>query len=69
MTLERATGLLLIVMPVAFNLFFFLLGRRFDYPTILRQPTGEILRRFLRGSRVEACRHVGAHHLTQRAYR
>ena len=23
-----------------FNLFFFLLGRRFDYPNILRQPTG-----------------------------
>jgi hypothetical protein len=49
MTLERATGLLLIVMPVAFNLFFFLLGRRFDYPNILRQPTGEILHRFQAG--------------------
>ena len=49
MTLERVTGLLLIVMPVAFNLCFFLLGRRFDYPTILRQPTGEILRRFQAG--------------------
>jgi hypothetical protein len=49
MTLERVTGLLLIVMPVAFNLFFFLLGRRFDYPNILRQPTGEILHRFQAG--------------------
>jgi len=49
MTLERVTGLLLIVMPVAFNLFFFLLGRRFDYPNILRQPTEEILRRFQAG--------------------
>ena len=49
MTLERVTGLLLIVMPVAFNVFFFLLGRRFDYPNILRQPTGEILRRFQAG--------------------
>jgi hypothetical protein len=49
MTLERVTGLLLIVMPVAFNLFFFLLGRRFDYPNILRQPTGEILRRYQAG--------------------
>jgi hypothetical protein len=49
MTLERATGLLLIVMPIAFNLFFFLLGRTFGYPNILRQPTGEILRRFHAG--------------------
>jgi hypothetical protein len=49
MILERVTGLLLIVMPIAFNLFFFLLGRRFDYPNILRQPTGDILRRFQTG--------------------
>jgi Domain of unknown function (DUF4386) len=49
MTLERVTGLLLIVMPIAFNLFFFLLGRGFDYPNILRQPTEEILRRFQAG--------------------
>jgi hypothetical protein len=49
MTLERITGLLLIVMPIAFNLCFVLLGRRFDYPNILRQPTGEILRRFQAG--------------------
>jgi hypothetical protein len=49
MTLERITGLLLVVMPIAFNLFFFLLGRRFDYPAILRQPTGEILSRFQTG--------------------
>jgi hypothetical protein len=49
MTLERVTGLLLILMPIAFNLFFFQLGRRFDYPTILRQPTGEILRHFQEG--------------------
>jgi hypothetical protein len=49
MSLERVTGLLLIIMPIAFNLFFFLLGRRFDYPTILRQPTEEILRRFQAG--------------------
>jgi hypothetical protein len=49
MTLERITGLLLIVMPIAFNLCFVLLGRRFDYPNILRQPTGEILRRFQDG--------------------
>jgi hypothetical protein len=49
MSLERVTGLLLIVMPIAFNLCFFLLGRRFDYPNILRRPTEEILRRFQAG--------------------
>ena len=49
MSLERITGLILIAIPIAFNLFFFLLGRRFDYPAILRQPTGEILRRFQAG--------------------
>jgi hypothetical protein len=49
MTLERITALFLIVMPIAFNLFFFLLGRAFDYPNILRQPTAEILRRFQAG--------------------
>jgi hypothetical protein len=49
MTLERVTGLLLVAVPIAFNLFFFLLGRRFDYPAILRQPTGEILSRFQTG--------------------
>jgi hypothetical protein len=49
MSLERVTGLVLIVMPIAFNAFFFLLGQRFDYPNILRQPTAEILRRFQTG--------------------
>src|SRR4051812_40533773 len=49
MSLERVTGLLLIVMPIAFNVCFFLLGRSFAYPTILRQPTGEVLRRFQAG--------------------
>lgn len=49
MSLERITGLILIAIPIAFNPFFFLLGRRFDYPAILRQPTGEILRRFQAG--------------------
>jgi Domain of unknown function (DUF4386) len=30
-------------------LFFFLLARRFDYPNILRSPTGEVLSRFKAG--------------------
>jgi hypothetical protein len=47
--LERTTGLLLIARPLAFNGFFLLLGRTFDYPDILRQPTAEILRRFQAG--------------------
>jgi hypothetical protein len=46
---ERAAGALLIFVPLAFNAFFFLLGRRFDYPDILRSPTGEILGRFQAG--------------------
>jgi len=46
---ERAAGALLIPLPLAFNAFFLLLGRRFDYPDILRSPTGDILRRFQAG--------------------
>ena len=46
MTAERAAGALLIFLPLAFNAFFFLLGRRFDYPDILRRPTEDILSRF-----------------------
>jgi hypothetical protein len=46
---ERAAGTLLIFLPLAFNAFFFLLARRFDYPDILRGPTDDILRRFQAG--------------------
>jgi hypothetical protein len=49
MSLTQATGVLLIIVPLAFNVFFFLLQRRFDYPDILRQPTADILRRFAQG--------------------
>jgi hypothetical protein len=49
MTIRNAAGALLIILPVAFNLFFFVLGRRFDYPDILRSPTGEVLSRFQAG--------------------
>ena len=44
-----AAGLLLIVMPVAFNVAFGLLAARFDYPDILRRPTDEVLSRFEAG--------------------
>src|SRR5687767_8574908 len=47
--LERTTGLVLIALPIAFNLFFVLLGRTFGYPDILRQPTAELLHRFQAG--------------------
>ena len=40
MTVETATAILLIVVPIAFNLAFLELGRAFDYPNILRRsPT------------------------------
>jgi hypothetical protein len=45
MTTETITGILLIAVPIAFNLAFFELGRVFDYPTILRREPDEILRR------------------------
>ena len=49
MTTQALTGLLLLVLPVAYNLFFTLLARGFDYPDILRQPTGQVLARFAAG--------------------
>jgi len=47
--LQTATAALLIVVPVAFNVAFFALGRAFDYPDILRKEPDEILRRFHAG--------------------
>ena len=49
MTTTVAAGAFLIVLPLAFNGFFLLLGRRFDYPDILRRPTEDILNRFQAG--------------------
>lgn len=37
------------VVPIAFNLIFFMLQKTFEYPDILRKPTDEILRRFKQG--------------------
>jgi hypothetical protein len=48
-TTELAAAVLLIVVPIAFNLAFFELGRAFDYPNILRKEPDEILRRFAAG--------------------
>ena len=49
MTIDVVTAVLLIVVPVAFNLAFFELGRSFEYPDILRKEPDEILRRFAAG--------------------
>lgn len=46
MSVEGVAGALLILLPLVFNAFFFLLARRFDYPDILRSPTEDILSRF-----------------------
>ena len=39
-------GILLILTPIAFNIFFTLLSVTFEYPDILREPTGYVLRHF-----------------------
>jgi len=44
--LRLLTGALLILTPVAFNVFFTLLSVTFEYPDILREPTGYVLRHF-----------------------
>ena len=49
MTVEVAAGVLLIVVPVLFNVAFFALGRAFDYPDILRREPDEMLRMFAAG--------------------
>jgi hypothetical protein len=49
LSLDRAAGALLIGLPIAFNTFFLLLDRLFDYPSILRSPVGVVLSRFHAG--------------------
>lgn len=51
MTLYQITGLVLIALPVVFNMLFFMLGRTFEYPDILRQPVDEILKKFSLGGK------------------
>lgn len=43
------TAALLIIVPVLFNVFFFLLQSSFGYPDILREPADTILRQFAAG--------------------
>ena len=49
MSVEAVAGAFLIIAPVWFNATFALLGKRFDYPDILRRPASEILDRFRAG--------------------
>ena len=49
MPTETVTAILLIVVPIAFNVAFFSLASAFDYPAILRKEPDEILRRFAAG--------------------
>ncbi len=46
---QTAAGIVLIAVPILFNVAFTLLARRFDYPDILRRPTHEVLERFRAG--------------------
>src|SRR5215207_6659078 len=50
-SLRNLTGVILILTPVAFNVFFTLLTVTFEYPDILREPTDHILRQFDAGGR------------------
>jgi hypothetical protein len=45
-SLRNLTGVILILTPVAFNVFFTLSTVTFEYPDILREPTDRILRQF-----------------------
>ena len=49
MTTQVWAGILLVLLPVAYNLAFTALAKTFEYPDILRKPTAEILRRFEAG--------------------
>ena len=49
MKLTQITGIPLILLPIAFNVIFFLLQRTFEYPDILRRPTDYILSQFNAG--------------------
>ena len=46
---RKLTGILLILTPISFNVFFTLLSVTFEYPDILREPTGYVLRHFNAG--------------------
>ena len=47
--MAQMTGVLLIILPIVFNVIFFVLQRTFEYPDILRKPTDYILNQFSAG--------------------
>ena len=49
MNSTTVAGILLMALPVAFNLSFGVLAAKFDYPDILRRPTSEVLDKFRQG--------------------
>ena len=49
MSTITVAGILLLALPVAFNVSFGVLAATFDYPDILRRPTPEVLARFRHG--------------------
>ncbi len=49
LTVRRAAGVLLLLVPLAFTVCFTLLGQLFEYPAILRQPTADVLAKFAAG--------------------
>src|SRR5215217_1703460 len=46
MSAATVAGLLLIAVPMAFNVTFGMLAARFDYPDVVRRPTAEVLAAF-----------------------
>jgi hypothetical protein len=46
---QTVAGIVLIAVPILFNVGFTLLAQRFDYPDVLRRPTHEVLERFRAG--------------------
>jgi hypothetical protein len=49
MSTATVAGLLLIAVPIAFNVSFGMLAARFEYPDVLRRPTTEVLAAFRAG--------------------
>ena len=49
MSVATLAGLLLILVPIAFNVAFGMLAARFDYPDVLRRPTADVLAAFSAG--------------------
>lgn len=49
MSTETWAAIFLVVSPLWFNVTFALLAKRFDYPGVLREPSGTILERFRAG--------------------